>query len=272
MHSKMLAADAVDLDVETLVGQTRLLRPWHDRRRPTRSSSARATRTGLLTTQGICRHLCGSSATMSSWAGMALPRDLALFCCARTPVPIIPLRSGRGKCPSGSISVATIIAPLDEANARRRVRALAAKGVEAIAICLLWSFRNSAHERRLAEIVARGGPAAYSSPSRPSLVPILGEYERTSTTAINAYLGPVIHRYVNGLDRIDPRLRLRRADLDHGVGRRRAAGRGGGAAGRQPSDLGAGGRRARVAEARRAARLSRISSPPTWAAPASTSG
>ena len=41
-----------------------------------------------------------------------------------------------------------------------------------------------------------------------SLIPILGEYERASTTAINSYLGPVIHRYINGLERLDPRLRL----------------------------------------------------------------
>ena len=50
----------------------------------------------------------------------------------------------------------TVIAPLDEAQARGELRALKAKGVEALAICTLWSTANPVHERRLAELVGRG--------------------------------------------------------------------------------------------------------------------
>ncbi len=78
---------------------------------------------------------------------------------------------------------------------RRAVKALIEKGVQAIAgVCLLWSFHNPAHERRVAEIARETAPENYLTTSH-ELAPVLGEYERTATTAMNAYLGRVVQRY-----------------------------------------------------------------------------
>jgi N-methylhydantoinase A len=190
-----LAAETVGLDVEALVRQLAYFA--HGTTAATNAFIERkGARTGLLTTRGFA-DILRIQRSMSSWAGMA-HHEISHFSARSTPIPIIP----RDLVEEISERVdfrGDIIAPLDEADARKRVRSLIAKGVEAIAICLLWSFRNSAHERRLAEIVAEEAPGTFVTVSS-ALVPILGEYERTSTTAINAYLGPVIHRYINGLD------------------------------------------------------------------------
>ena len=88
------------------------------------------------------------------------------------------------------------------ASRGRRSRSLhadAAAEVEAVAICFLWSFKNPEHERRAAEIVREELPGIYLSVSS-ELVPRLGEYERTATTVANAYLGPLIARYMESLE------------------------------------------------------------------------
>ncbi|MCV7152792.1 hydantoinase/oxoprolinase family protein [Mycolicibacterium pyrenivorans] len=92
-----------------------------------------------------------------------------------------------------------IVTPLDEAEVRAEVRALLDDGVEAIAVCLLWSFREPAHEQRVAGIIREMAPDVYLSVSS-ELAPVLGEYERTATTALNAYLGPAVRGYMTKLD------------------------------------------------------------------------
>jgi N-methylhydantoinase A len=91
-----------------------------------------------------------------------------------------------------------VITPLDENDARRVIRELRATGVESIAVCLLFSYVNDAHERRLAELIAEEFPEAYISISSEILRQVR-EYERTSTTVVNAYVGPVVRRYLGRL-------------------------------------------------------------------------
>ena len=99
--------------------------------------------------------------------------------------------------------------PLDEASVRRAVEVLAAAEIEAVAVSLLHSYANPDHERRVAEIVrAMLGDSVYVSCSS-DLLPEIREYERTSTTVINAYLGPIVERYLGRLRR-----RLVDADID----------------------------------------------------------
>jgi len=117
-----------------------------------------------------------------------------------------------------------IIVPLNEEQLRLAVRELLADGAEAIAVAFLWSFRNDAHERRTVEIIGEEAPDVFVTASS-QLLPLLGEYERTSTTAINAYLGPIIARYVTNLEGVLRRRWVCRWPLDHGIGWRRAAGR-----------------------------------------------
>ena len=154
-------------------------------------------KTGLLITRGFADTL-RIERCMASWAGLA-DHEIAHFSKRTIPTPIIPLDLIE-EIEERIDERAAIIAPLAEAAARDSIRRLAAKGVEAIAITLLWSFRNPIHEQRLAEVVREEAPNVFVTISS-ELVPILGEYERASTTSINSYLGPVIHRYIDGLEK-----------------------------------------------------------------------
>ncbi len=91
-----------------------------------------------------------------------------------------------------------VLTPLDEDGLRAAVRELAAKGIEAVAVCYLFSFRNPAHERRTAEIVAEEAPGLRVSLSS-EILPTIREYPRLSTTVIDAYVGPRVETYLRRL-------------------------------------------------------------------------
>jgi N-methylhydantoinase A len=154
-------------------------------------------KTGLLITRGF-KDTLRIQRCMASWAGLA-DEEIAHYSSRSTPDPIIPLDLIEEIDERVDYKGAVIV-KLDEAGARDAIRRLKTKGVEAIAVMLLWSFRNPAHEQRLMEIAREEAPGVFVTISS-ALIPILGEYERASTTAINSYLGPVIHRYINGLEK-----------------------------------------------------------------------
>jgi N-methylhydantoinase A len=87
---------------------------------------------------------------------------------------------------------------LDDADAERVVDALIAEGVEAFAVCLLNSFANPAHELKIKEIIERKAPGVPLSISF-EVLPEIKEYERTSTTVINAYVMPIVATYLGAL-------------------------------------------------------------------------
>ena len=91
-----------------------------------------------------------------------------------------------------------VLVALDEDAVRRAVPALRAQAVQAIAVCYLFSFVNPAHERRTREIVAELAPEISVSLSS-DVDPTFREYERLCVTAFDAYLGPVVKRYLAGL-------------------------------------------------------------------------
>jgi N-methylhydantoinase A len=89
---------------------------------------------------------------------------------------------------------------LDEAGARAVARELAERGVVAVAICFLHAYANPAHERRVAEILREEAPELMVSISS-EVSPLYREFERTSTTVMNAYVMPGVASYVERLDR-----------------------------------------------------------------------
>jgi N-methylhydantoinase A len=95
--------------------------------------------------------------------------------------------------------------PLDPADVERVLDRLLAEDIEALAVCLINSYANPAHEERIAEIVRRKAPGLTLSVSA-EVLPEIREYERTSTTVINAYVMPIVRRYLRtlrtGLDAI----------------------------------------------------------------------
>lgn len=116
----------------------------------------------------------------------------------RKPEPLVP--PGQVVEVQERVSVAgKVLAPLDEEQARRQVREMLAEGeVEAIAVALLWSFRNPAHEQMLRRVLAEEAPGVYVSISS-EISPRQGEYERTVATVINSYVGPASSRYLSEL-------------------------------------------------------------------------
>ena len=93
----------------------------------------------------------------------------------------------------------SIVVKLNEGRAREVIRQLSSAGASSFAICLLWSFVNETHERRLREIVEEECPGAYISISC-EIAPRVGEYARTVATVINSYVGPTVQDYFTRLE------------------------------------------------------------------------
>jgi N-methylhydantoinase A len=110
--------------------------------------------------------------------------------CARHPEPLVPLEGCVGV--AGRMGPEGELAPLDLGSLPDL------EGAEAIAVCLLFSFRDPAHERAVAAELRRRHPDAFVVASHES-APEFREYERASTTAADAYLGPLLARYLRAL-------------------------------------------------------------------------
>ncbi|MFA7585619.1 MAG: hydantoinase/oxoprolinase family protein [Novosphingobium sp.] len=113
------------------------------------------------------------------------------------PRQITPRRRRLG-VPERVLHDGTIHKPLDEAAVREACRRLRLQGVESVAISFLFSFVNPAHERRVKEIVAEELPGVHVSASH-EVLPRSPEYDRTSTTIVNAYVGPRVTSYLERL-------------------------------------------------------------------------
>ena len=110
--------------------------------------------------------------------------------CSAHPEPLVPLERCHGV--RERIGPDGVLKPLELDSLPDL------SGVEAVAVCLLFSFRDASHERAVAEELRRRLPGARVVASH-ELSPELREYERASTTAIDAYLGPVVARYLEAL-------------------------------------------------------------------------
>lgn len=117
---------------------------------------------------------------------------------ARFPQPLIP-RNLRFEVDERVRSNGSVLEPLDPEQAREVVRALIEQGVDSIAVCLLNSFENPAHEQTIKRIIQEEGPEIFVSISF-EVLPQIREYERTSTTVTNAYVQPLTGRYLAGLE------------------------------------------------------------------------
>jgi N-methylhydantoinase A len=91
-----------------------------------------------------------------------------------------------------------VVRPLDESTVHAAIDRIAKEGAAAVAVCLLHSYRNPSHERRVGEIVRKRLPDIHLSLS-VDVLPEIREYERTSTTVVNAYIGPLVGTYLTSL-------------------------------------------------------------------------
>ncbi len=117
----------------------------------------------------------------------------------RKPPTLVP-RHLRFEVPERIDDLGDIERPLDEANAREVIGRVLAEKAGAIAICLLNAYANGAHEQRLRELV-REQDADILVTLSSELLPEIREYERTSTTVVNAYIRPVVRHYLGQLEK-----------------------------------------------------------------------
>jgi N-methylhydantoinase A len=144
-------------------------------------------RTGLITTEGFRDVLeLGREIRYA-------PYDVF----AEFPEPLVP-RHRRLEVEERIRADGSVLRPLDEAGAREVVRALKGMSVGSVAVCLLNSFENPAHELALKRIIAEEFPSASISISY-EVLPQIREYERTSTTVTNAYVKPLTEKYLRAL-------------------------------------------------------------------------
>ncbi len=115
------------------------------------------------------------------------------------PVPLVP-RYDIEEVSERIDYAGRIVAPLNQGELSDAIGRLLDKGVHSFAICFLWSFVNSEHEEAAKQAVLDADPDAYVSASY-EVSPVSGEYERTSTSVINAYSGPALRRYALDLEK-----------------------------------------------------------------------
>ncbi|WP_174811871.1 hydantoinase/oxoprolinase family protein [Salinadaptatus halalkaliphilus] len=145
-------------------------------------------KTGLLTTEGIrdtLRLRRGSRYDMFDW-GMTYPD------------PLVP-RDRRLEVGERLDDAGDVVTPIDREQVREQAdRLVADHGVDSIAVSLLHSYVNDEHERVIGSVLEEEYPSVNVSLSS-AVVPVIREYERTSTTAINAYVAPVVADYLDFL-------------------------------------------------------------------------
>jgi N-methylhydantoinase A len=147
-------------------------------------------RTGLITTKGF--------RDVYEIGRGNRPEGYNLF--FKRPVPLVP-RDLRLEVDERLYATGEVLKALDENSAAATISALKAAGVESIAVCLLHSYANAAHERRLGALLQRQFPDAYVSLSH-EILREFREYERTSTTVLNSYVGPLVSRYLISLEKM----------------------------------------------------------------------
>jgi N-methylhydantoinase A len=153
-------------------------------------------RVGLITTRGHedAIHIMRGSRGVTSRD----IRKVVHFPESRKPTPIVPKRliagvSERVDC------FGEIVVPLNETEAAAAISHLVEQEVEAIGVCFLWSFKEPRHELRVKEMIGDLAPHLFVSCS-VDIAPKWGEYERMTATVLNAYIGPVMARYLGNLD------------------------------------------------------------------------
>jgi N-methylhydantoinase A len=166
----------------------------------------RGAKTGLITTRGHEDALIIGKVIAKS-AGLD-ERELIHASRLHKPAPIVEPEHIFGVAERIDVE-GEILAPLNEESVLAAINGVLAAKLDAVAVCLLWSFVNNAHEKRIAELLQQHAPGLFCTFSH-ELAPVLGEYERTVTTVLNAYVGPEVSGYLRELERL-----LQAAGLKH---------------------------------------------------------
>jgi len=147
----------------------------------------KGSKTGLITTKGFRDVL---------ELGREIRYD-AYDIFAEYPEPLVP-RQRRLEVDERVVSDGRVLKKLDREEVKRVLDALVADGIESLAVCLINSYENPDHEMEIRDIVLENAPELFLSTSF-EVLPQIREYERTCTTATNAYVKPITDRYLEKL-------------------------------------------------------------------------
>lgn len=194
LDSVARAAEQLNLSSEQLMSQATLFA--HGTTVATNALLTRSgSKTGVITTRGHEDALI-IGRTVQKVAGLS-EGEITYLVHLDKADPLVPRPLIKGVTERVDYKGAVIV-PLNEGDVQRAVRELVQEGCEAIAVSLLWSFLHPAHEKRVRELIHAAYPNVFLSLSH-ELAPVIKEYERTATTAINAYLGQVTGKYLESL-------------------------------------------------------------------------
>lgn len=182
-----VAAEELGIDVDALLADTSVF--LYGTTRATNAIVERKiARTAFLTTEGF------PDVLLLKEGGKSEPHNLQM----EYPDPYIPRRL-TFEIPERINAEGGVEKALDEGAVRTLLEGFAARGIEAIAVCLLWSIANPAHEARVGELIEEVLPGVpYTLSHR--INPILREYRRASSTAIDVSLKPLMQSYLKTLE------------------------------------------------------------------------
>jgi N-methylhydantoinase A len=153
---------------------------------------------GVITNRGFEDTLFAMRGGYGRWSGLTEDEKRNPIDTDKLP-PIVPRQLVVG-VRERTDARGTIHLEADEGEIEEAARRLLDDGVEAVGVSTLWSFVNPTTERRIGEVIRRLRPDVFLTLSH-EIAPVVGEYERTSTVALNARLGPVVGRYLDSLRR-----------------------------------------------------------------------
>jgi N-methylhydantoinase A len=195
LDSLQVAAESLNTTVEFLLAKTNLF--LHS---TTVAENAIVDGTlckaGLLVTRGFENTLYMTRGGYGRWSGLSEDEKKNIIDTDK-PETLIPLPMIKGIAERSDVA-GDILQDPDDAQIEQALRDLVRNGAEAIGVCFLWAFRNPQNERRVRRIAEKLFPDMFLTLSS-DLAPIEGEYERTSTVALNAVLGPIVAAYLSRL-------------------------------------------------------------------------
>lgn len=189
------AAERAGLDLQTVLGQCAM---FLNGTTVTTNAMIQRTgaKTGMITTRGFEDTLI-IGRVRSRWVGLD-QAALADFKNVERPSPVVPTDMVQGVAERVDC-FGEVLLPLDLAEAEKAIDTLVNSGIESLAICLLWSFKNPEHETAIAALARKKYPSLYVVASS-ELIQSIGEYERANTAAVDAYLGPTLKNYLAKID------------------------------------------------------------------------
>ena len=190
-----VAADELGLERSTLLGAARLFLHSTTVAENAVVDGTLAT-AGLITNSGFEDTLFATRGGYGRWSGLTEDEKRNPIETGKLP-PIVPRRLIEG-IRERTDARGRIHVEADEAEVEAAVRRLLDAGVAALGVSLLWSFTNPKGEKLVERVVRRLAPDLFLTLSH-EIAPIVGEYERTSTVALNSRLGPVVDGYLRGL-------------------------------------------------------------------------